>query len=121
MGRYYQGDIEGKFWFGVQSSSDAEFFGAGENTGTIDYYAEDQELCEKGIQECIKALGDNKDKLDKFFSENDSYNDERLAKDTGIPLAKVSTLLMWYARLELGKKMLKAIEGTGSCSFSVEM
>ena len=22
MGRYYYGDIEGKFWFGVQSSND---------------------------------------------------------------------------------------------------
>ena len=27
MGRYYNGDIEGKFWFGVQSSDDADFFG----------------------------------------------------------------------------------------------
>lgn len=27
MGRYYNGDIEGKFWFGVQSSTDADFFG----------------------------------------------------------------------------------------------
>ena len=25
MGRYYQGDIEGKFWFAVQSSNDADF------------------------------------------------------------------------------------------------
>ena len=28
MGRYYNGDIDGKFWFGVQSSNDADFFGA---------------------------------------------------------------------------------------------
>ena len=28
MGRYYDGDIEGKFWFAVQSSDDGEFFGA---------------------------------------------------------------------------------------------
>ena len=27
MGRYYGGDIEGKFWFGVQSSDDADHFG----------------------------------------------------------------------------------------------
>jgi len=27
MGRYYNGDIEGKFWFAVQSSDDADFFG----------------------------------------------------------------------------------------------
>jgi len=28
MGRYYSGDINGKFWFGIQSSTDAENFGA---------------------------------------------------------------------------------------------
>jgi hypothetical protein len=27
MGRHYYGDIEGKFWFAVQSSFDADFFG----------------------------------------------------------------------------------------------
>ena len=27
MGRYYSGDIEGKFWFAVQDSDDADHFG----------------------------------------------------------------------------------------------
>jgi hypothetical protein len=27
MGRYYNGDIEGKFWVGIQPSTDADFFG----------------------------------------------------------------------------------------------
>ena len=27
MGRYYHGDIGGKFWFGIQESDDASFFG----------------------------------------------------------------------------------------------
>lgn len=27
MGRYYHGDITGKFWFGVQNSDDAKYFG----------------------------------------------------------------------------------------------
>ena len=27
MGRYYDGDIEGKFWFGIQDTSDGDFFG----------------------------------------------------------------------------------------------
>ena len=27
MGRYYSGDIEGKFWFAIQSSDDADYFG----------------------------------------------------------------------------------------------
>ena len=30
MGRYYHGDIEGKFWFAVQSSNDADFLDARE-------------------------------------------------------------------------------------------
>ena len=33
MGRYYNGDIEGKFWFGVQSSDDADFFGVDGHLG----------------------------------------------------------------------------------------
>ena len=47
MGRYYHGDIEGKFWVGVQSSDDGEFFGAQESRNhsyndqmIIDYYKE---------------------------------------------------------------------------------
>ena len=27
MGRYYSGDIDGKFWFAVQPSDDANYFG----------------------------------------------------------------------------------------------
>ena len=41
MGRYYHGDIEGKFWFGVQDSRDAEHFG-GEETPIIETF-EDEE------------------------------------------------------------------------------
>jgi hypothetical protein len=38
MGRYYDGDIEGKFWFAVQDSNDGEFFGAEEtNSNYINY------------------------------------------------------------------------------------
>ena len=33
MGRHYDGDIEGKFWFAVQSSDDGEYFGAIDITG----------------------------------------------------------------------------------------
>ncbi len=41
MGRYYSGDIEGKFWFGVQSSDDADFFGVtGYAPETLEYYFE---------------------------------------------------------------------------------
>ena len=35
MGRYYSGDIEGKFWFAVQSSTSPERFGAVENQAIL--------------------------------------------------------------------------------------
>ena len=51
MGRYYQGDIEGKFWFGVQDSEDADFFGCeGEARFlTYSFSTEDLPNIEKGL------------------------------------------------------------------------
>jgi hypothetical protein len=45
MGRYYSGDIQGKFWFAVQSSDDASAFGEKikecvERTGECNFTAE---------------------------------------------------------------------------------
>ena len=38
MGRYYNGDIEGKFWFAVQSSDDADYFGVeGQRPEMLEY------------------------------------------------------------------------------------
>ena len=39
MGRYYSGDIEGKFWFTVQSSNAADRFGSiGYEPSYLEYY-----------------------------------------------------------------------------------
>lgn len=39
MGRYYSGDIEGKFWFAVQSSNAADRFGvSGNEPNFIQYH-----------------------------------------------------------------------------------
>ena len=60
MGRYYSGDIEGKFWFGVQSSDDGEFFGARElEPNYITYIVEDIKEVEEGLEKCKEALGEN--------------------------------------------------------------
>jgi len=60
MGRYYSGDIEGKFWFACQSSDDADNFGV---VGTppddrLQYYfkEEDKPEVEKGIALCVHQL-----------------------------------------------------------------
>lgn len=60
MGRYYSGDIEGKFWFGVQSSDDASFFGGeASEPNYIEYYFSRDDLpnIEEGIKKCKQALG----------------------------------------------------------------
>lgn len=123
MGRYYSGDIEGKFWFAVQDSDDADFFGVrGEQPNTLEYYFDKSNLpdVKKGIAECLKELGDYKAKFDKFFAKNNSYNDEMLVKEFGLKEAEIKGLLEWYARLELGEQIKKCIEKTGECQFSAE-
>ena len=37
MGRYYHGDIDGKFWVAVQSSTDADFFGVEGEVTHVNY------------------------------------------------------------------------------------
>jgi len=123
MGRYYNGDIDGKFWFAVQSSDDAEFFGVtGETPNYLEYYFDEENLEEikQGISECLKQLGEYKEKLDYFFKENNGYNDEMIVTSLEIEKDKVKTLLEWYARLELGEKILKCVEENGTCHFEAE-
>ena len=122
MGRYYSGDIEGKFWFRVQSSGDGEFFGCEANVLTIiDYYAEDLEEAEIGLQKCFEALGEYKIKLDQFFSEHSAYNDKQLAETLNVCEAKAQTLLLWYARRELGEKIINCLKEKGHCEFEAEL
>lgn len=121
MGRYYSGDIKGKFWFGVQSSTDAEYFGAEQDTSHIDYYIEDEKQVKEGLENCKKELGEYGAKIDNFFKNNNSYNDEMLAKYLDVSVEKVKELLTWYARLSLGNKINKCIKEQGYCSFSAEL
>ncbi len=45
MGRYYDGDIEGKFWFGLQGSDAPKRFGAQEQApNTTEYYVDRDDL-----------------------------------------------------------------------------
>ena len=43
MGRYYYGSIRGRFWFGIQSSNDPEFFGC--NFDNIHQYEQCSCIC----------------------------------------------------------------------------
>lgn len=123
MGRYYSGDIEGKFWVGVQDSNDADFFGVTGDFTEISYYFSDEDLPNvlEGIEQCNATLGDYKQKMADFFSKSNGYSDKQLAEQLGVSREKCMNLLMWYARLELGEKIAKCIQETGECGFSAEL
>ena len=118
MGRYYSGDIDGKFWFAVQSSDCADRFGVtGEQPSTLSYYfdednLEDVELEIKNIEE---SLGDKLQLIEKFFEGNNGYNDKML-EEAGITQDEISE----YADLGLGKKIRDCIKENGSCQFDAE-
>ena len=121
MGRYYNGDIEGKFMVAVQSSNDADFFGVqGEPPQEfLEYYFDKDNLDEikEGIETCKRILGDWKKKLDDFFKTRSGYNRKMLQDEIGL---KDWSMLTWYARLELGEKILKCVEEKGECQFEAE-
>ena len=126
MGRYYNGDIEGKFWFGIQSSDDASFFGGTiSEPSEIDYHfnsKKDLSTVEDGLKICIEKLGANKDLLDNFFKEHDSYNNKMLQDTYGWSEKEAREHLEWYARLELGEKIFKCLkeDEEGYCNFTAE-
>ena len=129
MGRYYNGDIEGKFWFGVQSSDDADFFGVTGSPSYIEYYfdLEDKEKVKSGIEKCESNLGKNLKRLDEFFGAVDSYNDQMLIEywkekfEVELNKDSISEMLRWYARHGLGKQIHDCIEEQGQCAFSAEL
>tara|TARA_R100001082_G_scaffold38858_2_gene20460 strand:- start:403 stop:801 length:399 start_codon:yes stop_codon:yes gene_type:complete len=130
MGRYYQGDIEGKFWFAVQPTDDADFFGVtGYQPERLEYsfYEDDESGVRDGLEKCLKELGDAKPHLDKFFEINSTYNNEQLREYLNehthpfrFTEEGVNHLLKWYARHRLGSKILGSITEHGQCVFEAE-
>ena len=53
MGRYYSGHISGKFWFGIQSSYDASYFGIEHNN--IKRYYGCECTCEGGSRKILDS------------------------------------------------------------------
>ena len=129
MGRYYTGDIEGKFMFGVQSSSDADFFGVEGQASYLNYYYSEDDLpkVEEGVKECEGVLGEYLKHIDQFFKEKDSYNNEQLSKylteklGKGVTENNVAFNLEWYARLELGREIRDCIKENDQCYFEAEL
>ena len=139
MGRFYSGDIEGKFWFAVQDSVDAQHFG-----GTMDYLDEEGEVWEdgdegqpvevafnfgpndhdsiqKGLKRCEAYLGEFGPKIDEFFSNHETYTTEMLGKFLEVGEPQALDFLMVYARRELGRKIWECVQEKGECNFTGEL
>ena len=122
MGRYYDGDINGKFWFGIQPSNAADRFGVtGCEPEYIDYYftKEDLESVEAELKVIEDKLGNYRIAFKEFFNTN-NYNNDKALEDAGL-------LELWnsnqsdYADLLLGYEIRDCIKETGSCTFTAEL
>ena len=119
MGRYYSGDIEGKFWFALQSSTCADRFGVTYNEPSyVNYYFSEDDL--EGVEDEIKnieeSLGDKVKIIEDFFETNNGYNDTMLA-DANITNQELSE----FADLGLGKQIRDCIIENGECNFDAEI
>ena len=130
MGRYYSGDIDGKFWFAIQSSDSADRFGVcGNQPNYLDYFFCEENIkdIKKGIKQIKKNIGSQHLKLlKKFFKKGEGYNDEMIIKffkenNEEVTERDVKYLLEEYADLHLGNKILKCVEDNGECEFTAEM
>lgn len=110
MGRMYTGDIEGKFWFGIQPSNDAERFGAHENS-VISYGVDDNDECRERLQEIFTALG-----LREDFAMNadELYTLARNDADQSDERAKL------YGSRRLGLKIYQCVERQSYCYFEAK-
>jgi hypothetical protein len=124
MGRYYSGDIEGKFWFGIQSSDSADRFGVqGNEPQYLDYWFQEDDLpaVQEELERIHKQFGEDFKRIDAFFFGRQSYTDEELAEYLGTTEEFARKLLSEYADYELGKKIEESIIKNGQCSFEAEL
>ena len=123
MGRWCSGSIDHKFWVGIQSSDAADRFGVTGHQPQELYYHFDEESLPGIYQELSNIatnLGSNLILLHKFFEENDSYSDEKVAEYLNVEPGGIQNILKDYADYELGLKIAEAVQTTGQCEFTAE-
>ena len=119
MGRYYNGDINGKFWFALQSSEAPSRFGGREHQPEyIEYHFNEEEHLEEvenEIKSIEESLGSKYDVIVEFFKNNNGYNDEMIK-----PFFTTEELSN-YADLLLGREIRDCIKKQGECNFEAEL
>lgn len=128
MGRYYSGDIEGKFAFGIQNSNAADRFGVtGQIPNFIEYYYDEDNLDElkEELNNIEDAFSEHKTALKTYFDLYKTQDDAPLSfvlyiKEGGLPELPEGQHSEYYDYV-LGRKILDCIEETGVCSFDAEL
>jgi len=114
MGRYYDGDISGKFMFSVQSSDAADRFGSAGYSNYLDYYFDEEHL--PTIKKELALLKKDWEVVTKFFKGRDTWSRQE-QEEAGITNQQMSN----YADYCLGKEILDHVEENGECHFSAEL
>jgi hypothetical protein len=131
MGRHYDGDINGKFAFGSQSSDAADRFGVtGVSPPQLDYYFDEDDIpdIKKELKRIEKSFGEHELPLLAYF---DLYVHEDLAEDVTkisfseyLKTAELPDLSgqLWeeYNDYKLGRQILACVEKTGDCNFTAD-
>jgi hypothetical protein len=125
VGRYYSGDIEGKMWFAVQESNDADNFGViGEPSNDLYYHFNEDNIrgINKELAKCRESIGtDSLEIMDRYFKKHRTESHQAL-DDLVIKIGdtEYKKLKEYYARIELGEQILACIRDNDECNFSVE-
>ena len=116
MGRYYNGDVNGKFMFAVQSSDAHERFGA--VISCVDYEIS-RDMYDDIVRELDSIDKGSIERVDKMFKENTGYNDE-IKKQYNVTEHDLSE----YADYSLGKQVKDYFDDNPEdhyCNFTAEL
>jgi len=126
MGRYYTGDVEGKWWFGVQRSDTPRRFG-GEET-FVEYALHNGDDFKSEIKSIKDRLGDKLKTFDAFFEKENGYNEEMLmdffkGKHSDYTKDNLTADLEEYADYKFGLDVAEYFKESGedSCYINSEM
>lgn len=129
MGRYCFGDIEHKFWFGIQSSDAPERFGCYDDSNSCIHYSitkdEIQEVKNEldAIRENVKKkFNIDIDKAFEWYNNGDVEDHRSLNEYVGLKKQEeINEFYSEFADFELGTKIYKCLLENGECNFVAEL
>lgn len=122
MGRYYYGDIEGKFGFGIQPSTAPEDF-LGAEPVRITYSWSGKDEIKQRIDRIKQEMKHRYDQLELYFSKKSTYTNEELAEYMHITEAELKDTLLDYYNYKLGEKVYNYMveNDTDCCQIDAEL